>query len=246
MEKNRRSGAKGWAMEGKGFYIVLFLCAAVIGVSSWILLSDAGTNVEDYESAENNANIPAAVVTMLPAGTPAEETQETVETIVQLTPEPAEAELEQEAPETVSSTSVSEYVWPVRGSIDVPYAVEALRYDATMADWRTHDGLDITCALGDQVIAAADGTVAKVYDDELYGTTVVIDHENGIRSIYANLASAPPVWEEDHVTMGQVIGSVGGTALAETNQVPHLHLAMTRDGARIDPRDYLPAQLTAD
>ncbi len=76
--------------------------------------------------------------------------------------------------------------------------------------------------------------------DPLYGTTVEIDHENGVHSIYANLAADPPVWEGQTVTMGQVIGSVGGTAIAETNEVPHLHLAMTHDGCSADPSDYLP------
>ena len=41
--------------------------------------------------------------------------------------------------------------------------------------------------------------------------------------------------------MGQVIGSVGGTALGETNQVSHLHFAMTLDGISADPLAYLPS-----
>jgi murein DD-endopeptidase MepM/ murein hydrolase activator NlpD len=41
--------------------------------------------------------------------------------------------------------------------------------------------------------------------------------------------------------MGQVVGSVGGTALGETNVVPHLHFAMTCDGITADPDDYLPS-----
>ena len=50
MDKKTSPGGVG-AIGGKGFYIVLLLCAAVIGVSAWILLTDAGTNVE--ETAEN-------------------------------------------------------------------------------------------------------------------------------------------------------------------------------------------------
>ncbi|MCD8115883.1 MAG: M23 family metallopeptidase, partial [Oscillospiraceae bacterium] len=104
-----------------------------------------------------------------------------------------------------------------------------------------HDGIDITCDLGTQVIATAAGTVVSVENDDLYGTTVEIDHANGIHSIYANLASEPPVSVGDTVTMGQVIGSVGSTAICETNQVNHLHFAMTCDGLPADPTAYLPA-----
>ena len=151
----------------------------------------------------------------------------------------AEEESSEESWET-DSESVMSYVWPVQGQIETPYAVETLLYDATMADWRTHAGIDIACAAGEQVLAAADGTVVSVENDDLLGTTVVIDHENGVRSIYANLAEEPPVSGDDWVTMGQVIGSVGKTALAETNVVPHLHLAMTVDGSYVDPRELLP------
>ena len=248
MEKKDRSGAWPWAMEGKGFYIVLFLCAAVLGASAWILMNGAGTNVEEQESAEAMANIPQAVVTMIPAGTPMEQ-PDSEETAAEAEPDPDVPEEETwdeetEEPEDVYTDAAVEYVWPVRGSIDTPYAVETLVYDDTMADWRTHEGLDIACALGDQVIAAADGTVVSVRDDPLYGTTVELDHGSGVRSVYANLASEPPVGEGDRVCMGQVIGSVGGTALAETNQVPHLHLVMTRDGASVDPAEYLPPDYT--
>lgn len=242
MEKKTGPGSKAGAMGGKGFYIVLFLCAAVIGVSSWILLSDAGTNVETAEANSYTVDISDAIVTTLPAGTPME------------TPEPAQEEtavgeeesqsedvITYEVQEVFSDTVVS-YVWPVQGEIDVPYSVQTLLYDSTMADWRTHDGIDIACDLGTQVRAAAGGTVVSVMADDLAGTTVEIDHANGVHTIYSNLAAEPPVGEGDVVTMGQVIGSVGNTALGETNQVSHLHFAATLDGVTADPLDYLPAE----
>ena len=48
------------------------------------------------------------------------------------------------------------------------------------------------------------------------------------------------------VTMGQVIGSVGSTALGEINQVSHLHFAMTKDALSADPMDYLPEEGLAE
>lgn len=252
MENNKSSGTGSGAMGGKGFYIVLLLCAAVLGISTWIFLSDAGTNVEEIEAAENGAGVPAAIVTTLPAdttismdlplqrSTPADALPPTQEA-GDAAGEPAGAEEpEHNDVQEVFSETVVSYVWPIHGSVEVPYAVETLRYDATMADWRIHDGIDIACAMGDTVAAAAGGIVVEVSDDELFGTTVEIDHMNGVHSVYANLASEPPVSEGDVVTMGQVIGSVGGTALAETNEVPHLHFSMTLDGVRTNPMDYLP------
>lgn len=243
MENKKGAGGKAGAMAGKGFYIVLFLCAAVIVASAVILAADVGTMVEDTETAEHVVDISDAVVTMLPAGTPLER-DDAVPTVT-LTEEDPETEetadyAQEETTEVFAEADVT-YVWPVRGNIEVPYAVETLVYDPTMADWRAHPGIDIACEAGTEVMAAASGTVASVTNDDLYGTVVELDHGNGVRSVYANLAAEPPVREGDWVATGQVIGSVGGTAIAETNMVPHLHLSMTRDGARIDPTELLPA-----
>lgn len=233
MENKTGSGGKTGAMGGKGFYIVLFLCAAVIGVSSWILLSGAGTNVED--EAESVMSVTEVVVTSVPAPTPEAKEPADAEEPTRSAEQTAAYELEE-----VFSEAVVSYVWPVQGGVEVPYAVETLLYDSTMADWRTHSGIDIACENGAQVMAAADGTVVSVIDDELYGTTVEIDHANGVHTIYSNLAAQPAVGEGDMVTMGQIIGSVGGTALGETNMVPHLHFAMELDGAPTNPIEYLP------
>jgi murein DD-endopeptidase MepM/ murein hydrolase activator NlpD len=48
------------------------------------------------------------------------------------------------------------------------------------------------------------------------------------------------VYVGDTVSVGEIIGSVGDTALCETNEVAHLHFAMSLDGAGVDPADYLP------
>ena len=108
-----------------------------------------------------------------------------------------------------------------------------------MDDWRTHDGLDIAAAAGDAVLAASAGTVLSVTDDALMGTTVVIGHGGGYETTYASLQADPPVAEGESVSAGQVIGAVGATAAAEAAQGPHLHFAVTKDGAAVDPETFL-------
>ena len=241
MDKKTGPGAKPGATAGKGFYIVLFLCAAVIGASAWILT--AGTHVEDTETALQSVDISDAVVTMLPAGTPMEEHDDAVETMAEqetaADDEPADGKSGDAAEEALSDSGPT-FVWPVQGTVEVPYAVEALRYDATMEDWRTHAGIDVACENGEPVLAASSGTVVSVMNDDLFGMTVEIDHGDGLRSVYANLAAEPPVWEGETVSTGDIIGSVGGTALAESNVVPHLHFSMMRDGRYVDPTEILP------
>jgi len=124
--------------------------------------------------------------------------------------------------------------------VEVGHSPDALQYDKTMGDWRTHNGVDIAAQIGTKVMAAAAGTVSKVEADDMYGTVVYIDHGEGLVSVYANLAAAPTVKKGDAVTMGSVIGSVGDTALAEKGEVAHLHFEMVKDGSPADPADYLP------
>jgi len=231
---------------GKGFYIVLFLCVAVIGVSAWSMLAGNGTDVEDNgdrdmslsdtpdEEAEMTGLTDYPYVNELP--------EETENVFIPEPPEVVEEEpVVQEVPEEPQSVvSNGYYIWPVSGQIENAYSVDALIYNKTMADWRTHDGLDISAQLGDVVLSVSAGTVSAVFDDDMFGTTVIIDHGNGVCSIYSNLAETPTVSVGQTVGIGEIIGSVGDTALCEAGETAHLHFAMTKDGESADPENYLP------
>jgi murein DD-endopeptidase MepM/ murein hydrolase activator NlpD len=138
------------------------------------------------------------------------------------------------------TATASVFTWPVNGSVLREYGMETLAYDQTMGDWRTHDGVDIAASAGTQVMAPAGGTVVDLYQDDLMGSTVVILHADGVMSACANLAAVPTVEVGDTVRTGDVIGSVGATALAESGEASHLHLSMTKNGVSVDPLGYLP------
>ena len=134
-------------IEGKGFYIALVLCAAVIGVSAWSLLAD--TKTMDDERAHS------AVLEVVP--TPVVPVPETPQPTPELSPEP-----EIPAEEAAETAAQDVYLWPVDGAVTRAYAMTALAYDETMADWRTHDGIDIAADYGAVVSAMASGTVTQV------------------------------------------------------------------------------------
>ncbi len=126
------------------------------------------------------------------------------------------------------------------GETLLPYSMEAPVFSATLSDWRVHTGVDIAAAAGTPVRAVSDGIVSTVYDDDLMGTTVVVSHENGLSSVYANLQEVPAVKPGDEVRTGDVVGAVGATALAEIGEEPHLHLEILQDGVAVDPSSVLP------
>ena len=130
-------------------------------------------------------------------------------------------------------------VSPLNGEVVTVFSVDQLVYNETLADWRTHDGIDISAVQGTTVLAASSGTVSSVTDDPLMGTTVVINHDGGYQTTYSNLQARPNVEAGETVSAGQIIGAVGRTAAAESAQGPHLHFSVTKDGVPVDPSEYL-------
>jgi murein DD-endopeptidase MepM/ murein hydrolase activator NlpD len=275
--RERKSAARrvGDFLAGKGFYIVLFVCTAVIGVSAWVLLFSDGTgdradvasytdtsattggavkspDATDVTHPPSSAEKPAfSLSTPKPSPTPNPAPTQKPMPAPKPTPSPTPSPAPTPKPtpnagdnheNTGTAKTVKDltFIWPVAGDVGMDYAMDALIYSKTMADWRTHDGIDIGGALGTKVAAVSDGTVESVYDDDMLGTTLVIDHGFGLKSVYSNLAAEPNVKVGDKVALGAVVGSIGDTALGESGETTHLHLAMSRDGASVSPADYLP------
>lgn len=111
-------------------------------------------------------------------------------------------------------------------------------YSASMEEWTTHRGMDLV-AKGDlSVRAVADGTVESVTTDDENGTKIVIDHGNGLKSIYASLTN-PAVKQGAKVAKGDKIGEASDAGYLEYKQGPHVHFEMTKDGKHVSPREYL-------
>ena len=235
-------------ITGKGFYLVVLICVAAIALSGFYLVQGMRGGLSDGETdlpvsgsaaimggpsaAPAPSPVPSPAVTPRPTPTPAPTPSPTPAPTPTPTPSPT--------PEPTSTPAALVFTWPVKGSIEASFSIEALAYDATMGDWRIHDGLDIAAALGTQVLATASGSVSAVYQDDLMGTVVVVDHGDGLTSLYANLAEVPTVAVGDAVSTGSVLGSVGDTAAAERGRVSHLHFAMYQNDLPIDPTDYMP------
>ena len=94
-----------------------------------------------------------------------------------------------------------------------------------------HNGIDVAQAYGQDVRAAAGGRVAFAGDRGSYGTTVIVEHPGGRRTLYAHL-SATDVRAGDSVDSGQVIGKSGNSGHSTG---PHLHFEVLDEGRPVDP-----------
>ena len=133
---------------------------------------------------------------------------------------------------------------PVSGAVLNDYSGDNLVYSKTMQDWRTHNGIDFAANEGDDVLAAADGTVEAITDNGMFGKTIIILHDGGIRSIYSNLAEDAAVAVGDNVLSGSVIGKVGNSAAAEVTENSHLHFEVSANEESVNPHDYLAVPQT--
>ena len=231
-------------LGGSGFYILAAVCLLAVGVGGYRLLLGGPASPEP--DADQPAQEAAAPTQDIQEETPDEAPVETiVPQVTQEEPASAEADIPASMPEVpVDDTPVVAQapqliVSPLNGDVVAAFSVDELIYNPTLEDWRTHDGLDIFAKPGTTVLAACSGTVSSITDDAMMGTTVVIDHDGGYQTTYANLQATPTVQEGDTVSAGEIIGAVGTTAAAETAQGPHLHFGVTLDGEAIDPQEFL-------
>ena len=222
-------------LSGIGFYGTLAVCLLVVGVCGWVLLQDR----EDPLPQQ-------AVTPQVPVSQPVEMPEVRLPTVETLEPAPVPVPPKEtkELPEVeVDHTPVAAeaprlVVAPLRGDVLTAFSMEELVYNQTLGDWRTHDGVDIAADSGAAVLAACGGTVQAVTEDPLLGTTVVLAHDDGYQTTYANLQPHPDVAAGEEVSAGQIIGAVGSTAAAESD-MPHLHFAVSRDGKAVNPGEFL-------
>lgn len=100
---------------------------------------------------------------------------------------------------------------------------------------RFHSGVDIDVPYGDPIHAAAPGTVVDAGWLGGYGNAVVIEHGNGIATLYAHM-SALAVEVGDEIDTGRVVGYCGSTGFSTG---PHLHFEVLLGGEATDPLPWL-------
>lgn len=208
MQNNKRTGFAGW-MRDKGYYIVLLLCVAAVGISGYLYFSQSAAPEGEAAAAAAMQQAVSKPKTAATETAPAEDG----ETVLVLQP-------------------------PLQGEVVETFATDRLAYNTTTEDWRVHNGIDLAAEAGTEVCAAADGKVSAVYEDDLMGHIVEITHEGGYITRYCNLAAEIPVQAGDEIAGGTVIGSVGTSAKLEVAEAPHLHFEVYCGDALLNPEAY--------
>jgi murein DD-endopeptidase MepM/ murein hydrolase activator NlpD len=138
-------------------------------------------------------------------------------------------------PETRGQKRETAFVKPVSGAVTSDFG---WRRDPFTSRLKFHQGVDMKAAYGQEVQAAGGGRVVFSGEQGGYGTSVVIEHQDGTRTRYAHL-SAALVAKGDDVSAGAAVGRAGKSGRATGT---HLHFEVIgRDGKRVPPQQWASA-----
>lgn len=200
-------------------YFILTGCILAIGLSITFMLISGKQTVDT-----GNANDKPGIET--PVDPPVDQTPD----------EPTDTP--SDTPDIPVSTKI-EFILPVESATGIGEYSEQMVFNSTLNMFTAHLAIDFYAPEGTEVLAVYNGTIEKVESTLLNGTTITIDHGNGLKTIYNSLADGDSVTVGQAVEQGQVIGQVSVTNRQEYKDGAHLHFQVMENGEIIDPVKYL-------
>lgn len=221
----------------EGFYVILFVCLCIVATVAAVTSRNARTTKKPpvaNEQTTSEADKQTALIDELPKNgyQNALEVKGNTNTGITVPNNGAAA---------VVSTVDTKFGKPVDGTLARAYSEDPVWSDTTET-YRPNFGIDIKADLGKDVYAVLDGKVEEVGESkDGYGIQVVINHQNGLKTVYANLDPNSTVANGKTVKKGEKIGKIGNTTLRTSYEKygSHLHFAVMKGKEYVDPAKYI-------
>ena len=139
--------------------------------------------------------------------------------------------VEQPQPDFKSGDSL---VWPVAGSVLIPYSMDKTVYFSTLAQYKCSPAIVISATDGEAIFASAAGKVVSVYYNEEIGNAVKVEIGNGYEVIYGQLKDIA-VTEGSYIEKGSIIGYVAKPTKYYSVEGFNVYFALTLNGKAVDP-----------
>ncbi len=203
-------------------YLVLSLCIIAIGVSVTLVLV---SRQNDFNASVNDNNQTIQTPNDTPTGGNDQTPSDPVEKPDQTPTEPVDV------PITFSM--------PIENPVSVGEYSETMVWNGTLGRFSSHMAIDFYADEGTAVVCAYDGIVKSVETTLLKGTTIVVDHGDGLTTVYNSLLDGEKVFVGQTVKKGQTIGEVSLSNRQEASDGAHLHFEVLENGENVDPAKYI-------
>jgi murein DD-endopeptidase MepM/ murein hydrolase activator NlpD len=204
-----------WFVRRNALYLILAACILAVGLSVTLMIINQSKSSVDVE------NPPVIEQPVDKPETPSDPV---------------------EKPEDSTNTPVDKPIvfdMPVKDVTSIGEYSETMVFNSTLGRFSTHKAIDFFANEGTEVYAVYDGTIVDVKSTLLQGTTITIDHGNGLKTVYNSLLDGDEVSVGKQVNKGDLIGQVSSTNRQESLEGAHLHFEVIENGENIDPAKYL-------
>lgn len=222
----------------EGFYVILFVCLCIVATVAAVtvnnnrLVKNSALKQADAVQQDSTKEIPKV----------AEQPSNNYQNALQVK---KDSKSNTTTNSSSASTSVStnvdtSFCKPVEGTIGRAYSENPVFWDST-GSYRANLGIDIKTTLGKPVYAVLGGKVESINSSTADGVEIVINHQNGLKTVYSNLDPKVNVKSGQFVKKGLQIGTVGKTTLrsAYENYGDHLHFAVMKGDSFVNPAKYV-------
>ena len=221
----------------EGFYVILFVCLCVVAAVAAVTAKNSiklkntpisQNNLTEQKNGSSTTNV-------------AQEPSVEYENALQVKKNNrANISVPKNGSTGVVAATDTSFVKPVNGTIARQFSSEPVYWDSTNS-YRPNFGIDIKTDLGEPVVAVLNGKVEKVSSTTENGVEIVIDHQNGLKTVYSNLDAKVLVTQGQTVKKGEKIGVVGNTTLnaAYEKYGDHLHFEVLKSKQSVDPLKYI-------
>jgi murein DD-endopeptidase MepM/ murein hydrolase activator NlpD len=204
-------------LKRNALYLILAFCVIAVGVSVTLMLVKRQNDL--------SASVDAPVIEKPGDSTDGEQPSDSTGTPDDGDGQPVDAPITFLIP-VENPTSIGEYS-------------ETMVFNSTLNRFSTHLAIDFFADEGTKVFSAYEGIVENVENTLLKGTTITINHGNGLKTVYNSLLDGDSVTVGQKVMKGDLIGSVSVSNRQEAGSGAHLHFEVIEDGKNVDPLKYL-------
>lgn len=210
-------------IKRNAYYLAFVLCLAVLAVIT-VALVMTGSADNSIQTGGNDQIVDGGTQT------PDDGTQT-----------PDDGKNPEETPkEDEPTVSVIIFDMPVSGgSVIKDYVGASVVYNQTLGLYSGHKAIDFGAEEGTQVVCVYDGVIESIETSKVNGTSVTVNHGNGLKSVYNSIEALDSLQEGATVCKGDALGTVSTNNKTEHLDGAHLHFEVWENGQKVDPNKYL-------